>query len=89
MKLSNVIPQLSRDVEPEQEYTPMYAMLHDGEQPSENELETLKAVETHGQNLNTNSLASLLEKGLIYTEWSDYGYKISEAGTQLLDGEEA
>lgn len=56
---------------------------------TQNELETLKAVETHGQNLNTISLASLLEKGLIYTEWSDYGYKISEAGTQLLDGDEA
>lgn len=52
---------------------------------SKNEEETLRAVETCWPNLNTHSLDSLLDKGLIYTEWSDYGLKISEEGTKLLD----
>ena len=52
---------------------------------TQNEEETLRAVETNGINLNTISLDSLLQKELIFTEWSDYGYKISEAGIELLD----
>ena len=35
MKLNEVIQQLSREVEVEPEYDPMYAMLHDGDEEEE------------------------------------------------------
>lgn len=46
--------------------------------------ETLEGVLIKAWNLNKEDIDFLLFHELIYSEWSDYGYKISELGEDLL-----
>lgn len=49
------------------------------------QIETLDGVLLRAGNLNNDDLKFLLDNGFIHTEWSDYGYKISELGLEVLN----
>jgi hypothetical protein len=52
---------------------------------SDSEFETLVNVFIQAQNLRDTDVRSLLEKEFIYSEWSDYGYKLSDKGFAAID----
>lgn len=47
--------------------------------------DTLRGIETQSPNLVQGSIDYLVSLGLVWTAWSNFGYKLSDEGTNYLD----
>ena len=51
---------------------------------TDRERETLTGIFHQAKNLDTRDIDKLINIGFVYTEWSDYGYKLSDEGLECL-----
>lgn len=51
---------------------------------SQEQLDTLRGIEFQATDLRQHVVGHLAHLGLIWTDWSDYGWKLSDEGEKYL-----